>query len=236
LSFAFLLAFGLPIMSVEKAQATIHSLSVIGVTPLFAIFTGLLLWLASLMAGFADNWFALRRLKESIAHHRRLVHALGAQRAERWASWLEDNVSTIVGNVALAILLGMMPVIAQFFGLPLDVRHVTLSTATLTAAVSSLGWEVWTMPQFWLACAGIVVIGLLNVGVAFSCALALALRARDVPTRVRRLVFRAVLRRFTLTPTIFFWPGGQDNLASTPQSRMDPEPEEGEAAALREKE
>lgn len=236
LSFGFLLAFGQPIMSVEKAQATIHSLSVIGVTPLFAVFTGLLLWLASLMAGFADNWFALRRLKESIAHHRRLVHALGAQRAERWASWLEDNVSTIVGNVALAILLGMMPVIAQFFGLPLDVRHVTLSTATLTAAVSSLGWEVWTMPQFWLACAGIVVIGLLNVGVAFSCALALALRARDVPTRVRRLVFRAVLRRFTLTPTIFFWPGGQDNLASTPQSRMDPEPEEEETAVLREKE
>jgi site-specific recombinase len=106
----------------------------------------------------------------------------------------------------LAILLGMMPVIAQFFGLPLDVRHVTLSTATLAAAVSSLGWEAMLTPQFWLACAGIVAIGLLNVGVAFSCALALALRARDVPKRVRRLVFRAVLRRFTLTPYIFFWP------------------------------
>ena len=158
------------------------------------------------MAGFADNWFALRRLRESIAHHRRLVHALGAPRAERWANWLEHNVSSIVGNVSLAILLGMMPVIAQFFGLPLDVRHVTLSTATLAAAVSSLGWEAMTTPQFWLACAGIFAIGVLNVGVAFSCSLALALRARDVPKRVRRLVFRAVLRRFTLTPYIFFWP------------------------------
>lgn len=206
LSFAALFIFGKPLMGPEKAQATINSLSIVGVTPLFAAFTGILLWLASLMAGFADNWFALRRLRESIAHHRRLVHALGAHRAERWAHWLEHNVSSIVGNVSLAILLGMMPVIAQFFGLPLDVRHVTLSTATLAAAVSSLGWEAMLTPQFWLACAGIVAIGLLNVGVAFSCALALALRARDVPKRVRRLVFRAVLRRFTLTPYIFFWP------------------------------
>lgn len=205
-SFAALLVFGQPLMSAEKAQATIHSLSLVGVTPLYAAFTGLLLWLASLMAGFADNWFALRRLKESLAHHRRLVHALGAQRAERWANWLEQHVSSIVGNVGLAILLGMTPVIAQFFGLPLDVRHVTLSTATLAAAVSSLGWEALMTPQFWLACAGIIAIGLLNVGVAFFCALSLALRARDVPKRIRRLVFRTVLRRFTLTPSVFFWP------------------------------
>jgi site-specific recombinase len=214
LAFGAVLMFDKPLMSPEKAHATIASLSIVGVTPLFAAFTGLLLWLASLMAGFADNWFALRRLKESIAHHRRLVHALGAPRAERWASWLEHNVSSIVGNVALAVLLGMMPVIAQFFGLPLDVRHVTLSTATLTAAVSSLGWEILTTPPFWLAVAGIVMIGMLNVGVAFSCALALALRARDVPKRVRRLVFRAVLRRFTLTPYIFFWPVQADQPAS----------------------
>ncbi|RBA23690.1 site-specific recombinase [Herminiimonas fonticola] len=211
LSFAAMLIFGKPLMNQEKAYATIHSLSIVGVTPLFAAFTGLLLWLASLMAGFADNWFALRRLRESIAHHRRLVHALGAPRAERWANWLEHNVSSIVGNVSLAILLGMMPVIAQFFGLPLDVRHVTLSTATLAAAVSSIGWEAMATPQFWLACAGIFAIGVLNVGVAFSCALALALRARDVPKRVRRLVFRAVLRRFTLTPYIFFWPTKPEN-------------------------
>jgi site-specific recombinase len=108
----------------------------------------------------------------------------------------------------------MTPVIAQFFGLPLDVRHVTLSTATLTAAVVSLGWQVFATPQFWLAVAGILAIGLLNVGVAFACALGLALRARDVPKRVRRLVFRAVMRRFTLSPNVFFWPAGQDSLSA----------------------
>jgi site-specific recombinase len=214
LSLAFFYIADRPIMSAQKAQATLQSLSLIGVTPLFAALTGLLLWLASLTAGFADNWFALRRLKESIAHHRRLVHAAGPHRAERWAAWLENNIAGIVGNVTLAVLLGMTPVIAQFFGLPLDVRHVTLSTATLTAAVVSLGWQVFATPQFWLAVAGILAIGLLNVGVAFACALGLALRARDVPKRVRRLVFRAVMRRFTLSPNVFFWPAGQDSLSA----------------------
>jgi site-specific recombinase len=100
----------------------------------------------------------------------------------------------------------MVPVIAHFFGLPLDVRHVTLSTGALTAAAASLGWGVFASTEFWLAVGGIAMIGLLNVGVAFSCALALALRAREVPKRIRRLVFRAVLRRFTASPRSFLFP------------------------------
>ena len=231
LSFAFLFITGKPVMDADKAHASIASLSFVGITPLFAAFTGILLWLASLISGFADNWFALRRLKEAIAHHRRLVHALGASRAQRLADWLEHNISSIVANVSLAILLGMVPVIAHFFGLPLDVRHVTLSTATLAAAVSTLGWEVMATPQFWLACVGIVAIGLLNVGVAFACALALALRARDVPKRVRRLVFRAMLRRFTLTPYIFFWPMPAEIPAPAKASENEGEKDEEQAPA-----
>jgi len=189
-----------------RAEAALHSLSLLGAAPLFAAFTGVLLWLAGLAAGFADNWFALRRLRDSLAHHRRVVHALGTHRAQRWAAWLERNVAGIAGNLALAVLLAMTPPVAQFFGLPLDVRHVTLSAATLTAAAVSLGWHVVAMPEFWLAVAGVAAIGLLNLGVAFSCALMLALRARDVPRRQRRLAIRAVWRRCLQRPVEFLFP------------------------------
>jgi site-specific recombinase len=195
-----------PMMTEEHARSGLHSLSVVGPTPLFAVFTGILLWLSSLASGFADNWFALRRLREALTHQRRLVYVLGAMRAERWANWLDRNVAQIAGNVSLGCLLGMTPVLAQFFGLPLDVRHVTLATGTLTAAASSLGWGVLAAPQFWLAVAGIAGIGVLNVSVSFACALTLALRARDVPARIRRLVFRAVLRRFSASPRSFLFP------------------------------
>ncbi|MFJ2988879.1 site-specific recombinase [Collimonas sp. NPDC087041] len=206
ISAGVLLFTAAPMMTAEHAQASMHSLSLIGPTPLFAAFTGILLWLSSLASGFADNWFALRRMREALTHQRRLVYVLGALRTERWAAWLDRNVAQIAGNVTLGLLLGMTPVLAQFFGLPLDVRHVTLATGSLTAAASSLGWEVLATPQFWLALAGIASIGVLNVGVSFACALTLALRARDVPRRIRRLVFRAVLRRFSASPRSFLFP------------------------------
>jgi site-specific recombinase len=201
-----LLVSGTALMSADKAQAAMHALSLVGPTPLYAVLTGVLLWLSSLVAGFADNWFAWRRLRETLAHQRRLVHALGAPRAARLALWLDRHVATIAGTVALGLLLGMTPVLAQFFGLPLEVRHVTLATGTLVAASASLGWDVLGMPQFWLAWCGIVAIGLLNVSVAFACAMMLALRAREIPARIRRVVFRAVLRRITVSPLSFFFP------------------------------
>jgi site-specific recombinase len=144
-------------------------------------------------------------MREAIAHQRRLILTLGAPRAQRFAAWVEDHLAAVVGNVTLAQLLGMTPVVAGFFGLPLNTRHVTLSTASLTADMVTLGWSALGGGPFWLAVAGILVIGLLNVGVAFGCALALAMRAREVPTRVRRIVFRQVWKRFSASPASFFF-------------------------------
>jgi site-specific recombinase len=203
-------------MTTQQAHGAVVSLSLVGPTPLYAALTGVLLWLASLAAGFADNWFALRRVREVVSSHRRLVHALGPLRAERCAAWLERNVATIAGSLALALLLGMTPVLAAFFSLPLDVRQVTLSAGTLAAAAFSLGWPSLATPEFWLAAAGIAVTAFLSVAVAFACALALALRSRDLPRRARRSVMRAVLRRFVAAPGFFMLPeradaGSQDD-------------------------
>ncbi len=223
---AVLSVTGTPLLGVANAHASLQSLSIFSMTPLLAAFTGVLLWLASLAAGFADNWFALRRLREALSYHRRLVHAMGAARAARCAAWIEDHLASLVGNISLGILLGMTPIIAQFFGLPLDVRHVTLSTATVTEAMMTLGWQGFVTPEFWLAAAGIFVIGLLNVGVAFACSLTLALRARDVPARVRRLVFRAVLRRFTASPHAFLFPEARSSTGPTHSHADKPDPDD----------
>jgi len=203
---AVVLVSGATLMSPDKAQQAVQALSLVGPTPLYAAVTGVLLWLASLAAGFADNWFALRRLRETLAHQRRLVYALGAPRAARWALWLERHIASIAGTLVLALLLGMMPVLAAFFGLSLEMRHITLVAGTLVAACASLGWQVLATPEFWLALCGVIAVALLNVGVAFACAMLLALRAREIPARIRRLVFRAVLRRITTSPGIFFLP------------------------------
>ncbi|KAG0731489.1 hypothetical protein G6F23_015257 [Rhizopus arrhizus] len=51
-----------PLISADKAQETLASFSAWGPTPIYAAATGVLLWLSSLIAGWADNWFALNRV------------------------------------------------------------------------------------------------------------------------------------------------------------------------------
>lgn len=121
-------------------------------------------------------------------------------------AWVERNVAGLGGNVALGVLLGMTPVVAGFFGLPLDVRHVTLSTGSLALAVSTLGVSTLATPAFWLAVAGIAAIGALNLGVSFALALWVAIRATGARALSRRRVYRAVLARFAAAPRDFLLP------------------------------
>jgi len=193
-------------VSPEKAAATMASLSIAGWSWVFAIFTGVLLWLSSLMASWADNWFAYRRLGPAFASHRRLAYVFGPSGAQRFARFLEDNIAGIAGNLGLGFLLGMLPVVLHFFGVPLEVRHVTLSTGQLFAAVAVLGWGTCLTAAFWLAVAGIAVIGALNLGVSFALALWVALRARGIDKPTQAALNAAVFRRLGREPLSFLFP------------------------------
>lgn len=189
-----------------SAQAVIASFDPFGSgTIFFAAFTGVLLWLSSLVAGWFENWVVYRRIPEAIEHHR-WGERLGKERMARWARFLETQTAGFGGSIALGFLLGMVPVFGKFFGLPLDVRHITLSTASLTFSVSSLGIDGAGMGPFVYACIGIAFMGLLNFGVSFALALVVALRARDVPRGERRTLPGAVIRRFFRRPFEFFYP------------------------------
>ncbi len=174
-------------------------------TIFFAALTGVFLWISSLFAGWFENWVVYRRLPEAIEHHR-WGKRLGKKRMARWARFLENQAAGFGGSIALGTMLGMAPVFGKFFGLPLDVRHVTLSTGSLTLALNSATVEGVGYTAFILGCVGIVFIGLLNFGVSFTLALVVALRARDVPRGERRTLPGAVLRRFFRKPTEFFYP------------------------------
>jgi site-specific recombinase len=103
-------------------------------------------------------------------------------------------------------MLGMTPVMGKFFGLPLDVRHVTLSTGALTLSVLALGPEALSTEAFWGAAAGIATIGALNFGVSFVLALAVALRARQADRSDRWRLVRSVLATYMRSPLQFFLP------------------------------
>jgi site-specific recombinase len=174
-------------------------------TIFFAALTGVLLWISSLAAGWFENWVVYRRLPEAIEHHR-YGKRVGPKRMAGIARFLEREAAGFGGSIALGFLLGLLPAFAKFFGLPLDVRHITLSTGSLTLAISSVGIDGVGLHAFISAIVGIVLIGLLNFGVSFALALVVALRARDVAGGERKTLPGAVLRRFIRRPFEFFYP------------------------------
>ncbi|RYF57419.1 MAG: recombinase, partial [Comamonadaceae bacterium] len=109
-------------------------------------------------------------------------------------------------NISLGFMLGLVPAFAGFFGLGLDVRHVTLSTGQVAAASATLGIGVLHMPAFWWAVASLPLLGALNVTVSFYLAFSLALRAQNVSGLDRSHIYRAIRVRLRTAPLSFFVP------------------------------
>ena len=206
ISFLIQVLTGSPMVSAKTADYTLDSLTLLGPTLLFAAFTGVLLFVSSLFAGWAENWFVLHRLHSAIRFNPRITGTLGPARAAQWAHYLHGNVSGFAGNLSLGLMLGLVPAFASFFGLGLDVRHVTLSAGQLGAACASLGWAVVHQPALWWALAAIPLVGAFNLGVSFYLALRVALRAHNVARLDRARIGSAILQRWQVAPWRFFWP------------------------------
>ena len=186
--------------------ATLQSLSLLGPTALFAALTGVLLFAASIVAGWTENAFVLHRLDSAMRYNPRIGAFLGAARARRWATFMRTHISGFASNISLGLMLGLLPAFAGFFGLGLEVRHVTLSAGQIAAAAASLGMPVLHQPALWWAVAAIPVIGVLNVSVSFYFAFRLALRAHSVSLGDRARIRSAIRARWRSRPISFFLP------------------------------
>ena len=199
-------ALGRPLIDAAHAREVLHGLSLAGPTLVYAGFTGLLLFAASIVAGWTENAFVLHRLDSAMRYNPRIGAVLGAERARRWADFMRTHISGFASNISLGLMLGLVPAFAAFFGLGLDVRHVTLSAGQIGAAAASLGPAVLHEPALWWAVAAVPAIGAANVGVSFYFAFRLALRAHSVSGLDRARIRHAIWARMRSRPASFFLP------------------------------
>jgi site-specific recombinase len=175
-----------------------------GWTLVFAAITGVLLWLSSLASGWAANWSAYRRLPEALVQSHRLQSLLGMKRAAALGRFVHRHISGFVGYLALGGLLVFVPMAFAFAGIHLEVRHVTLQSASLALAAVSLwaqGTLVWSDLLWGLLSIGL--IGAMNFSVSFALALWTALRARNLSGRASRHLWWAILKAFNQNPGRF---------------------------------
>jgi site-specific recombinase len=193
-------------MALEKAQHTLHDLSPIASLAIpHAALTGILLFLAGLLSGFFDNKAAYDRIPERIAHLGWLRRLIGPQRADRFADYIGRNLGSLAGNFLLGIMLASLAPIGVFLGLPLDVRHVTLSSANFALALTSLNFHIdpFTLVE---TLAGIALVGFTNLTVSFAFALWVALKARGADITASQGLATLLLERVRKEPARFFVP------------------------------
>lgn len=202
--------FGAPFLNVETAEYAVKSMNPIhSGTIFFAILTGVILWLSSLAGGWIENWAVYHQLPRAIAEHRLGSH-FKPETLQRFSESFAQNIAPWGGSIVLGFMLGMTPSVGHFFGLPLDVRHVTLSTGTLALGVTSRGPEVLGRGALIWASLGIAVTFVMNLGVSFYLALRLAIRAQDIPSSENHAILLTLWRRFWAAPREFFLPPARE--------------------------
>jgi len=214
----------LAIPSAEYVYRTLHPL--VSGTVIYAALTGLILWLSALAGGWFENFATFNRVPEAIAQHplgRRVGHA----RMQRLANRVEANLAGWTTSIVLGYLLGFVPALGAFLGIPLDVRHVTLSTGTLTLAAASFGRHWLYRGWFIYTVLGVTVTFVLNLGVSFSIAASVALRAYGVSRHERLQLLRYVAMSFLRSPHSFLIPTRMWRQAPPIEDATHPEDEEG---------
>ena len=205
ISLAMAAVTGQPLMGPEKAHKLIHELSPFDSLALFhAAIAGVCLFIAGLISGYYDNLASYERIRERMEHARWLQSLLGEARLARFAVYMDNNLGALAGNFFLGVMLAMVGTIGFLTGLPIDVRHVTLSSANFGLALASLDFAVdgATIGKTLL---GIGLVGFFNLTVSFALALWIAMRARGVAFSQTRMLIAILFRRLISAPRQFFW-------------------------------
>jgi len=196
--------FGTHLVNPAKAEHLIadshpwHSLAL-----LHAAIAGVWLFVSGLVSGYYDNKALYTRIGQRVQQLRWLRRLLGEERRARFARYLEDNLGGLMGNAVFGVLMGVTSTAGFLLGLPLDVRHVTFSSANF--AIGFVGLDQHVDPAtIGITFAGIALIGMVNLLVSFGLALWVALRARKVRFRHGLRLLRALGRRLRAAPLDFF--------------------------------
>ncbi len=167
--------------------------------------TGVFLFLSGLISGYYDNKVDYQKIPERIRAHKglnRLFSQLFIQKASRY---IDNHLGGIAGNVSLGLFLGLAPTIGDLTGLPLDVRHITLSGCSAAMSYFTLGGDVNNEILFGVI-TGICGIGIMNFAVSFGLTLFVAAKSRKLNFTQTGELISAVFARFLSGPGAFFYP------------------------------
>jgi site-specific recombinase len=206
IAWIWLLTTGHHLASPDKVDHLIHDLSPIESLALFhAAIAGVCLFLSGLISGYYDNKCLYKRIPERLQQRPLLQRLLGHERLARFSTYIGNNLGALAGNFYFGLMLGSMGTIGFILGLPLDIRHITFSSAYFSFALVGSEHQL-PLQSIAISLIGIALIGLTNLLVSFALALMVALKSRRVRYRQWWPLTVLMCKRFLKKPRDFFWP------------------------------
>ncbi|MEQ1799502.1 MAG: hypothetical protein ABL872_16220 [Lacibacter sp.] len=168
------IATGAEALGLLNAQHPFKSLAL-----LYACFTGFFLFLSGLIAGWVENYVVYAQLPQRIRLHPFLHHNLG-KRQMRWLiDMVENRLGSVAGSISLGFFLGMASFFGKTFGIPFDIRHITISAGN--TAIGFFGMEGPVDYRYLsIILLGVALIGFLNFFVSFGFAFYVAVKSRGI--------------------------------------------------------
>ena len=110
-----------------------------------------------------------------------------------------------MSNFWFGVFLGITGPIGLFFGLDLDIRHITFASGNFALGLYGAGFSVsWQV--FWIGLITVFIIGFFNFAVSFGLSMILAFRSRSLNFGELTMIYKEIFRYFMKNPFRFFLP------------------------------
>jgi site-specific recombinase len=146
---------------------------------LYACFTGFFLFLSGLIAGYVENYVVFGRVADRLRNLSSFKNNFSEKRRYRIIHYLENNLGSLIGNISLGFFLGMAGFLGKTFGLPFDIRHITISAANVAIGFFGLDHQI-SAREITYTLFGVAGIGFLNFAVSFGLAFIVAVKSRGI--------------------------------------------------------
>jgi site-specific recombinase len=173
---------------------------------LYACNTGFFLFLSGIIAGYVQNKIKYGRIDKRLTEHPSLRLYFSQRRLQKIAGYLNEHGGSLAGNISLGFFLGMAGIMGKIFGIPFDIRHITISAANTSLGLYGVGWQHINYKYLITVVVGVLGIGFLNFLVSFSLAFIVAVRSRGIRLRDYPGFLKILWKYFRTHPLDFIRP------------------------------
>ncbi|MFP3591310.1 recombinase [Chryseobacterium sp. SIMBA_038] len=172
---------------------------------LHASIAGFYLFISGIISGNIGNNSVFFQIPERIAKNLSIRRLFGAKFAKGLSKYYAKNWPGIVSNFWFGVFLGATAPVGLFFGLDLDIRHITFAAGNFAIGLYGKDFSVDSY-TFWISFFTVFLIGFFNFLVSFSLSMFLAFRSRKLNFGQVSEIYKEIFRYFFKNPLKFFLP------------------------------